>query len=51
MTPFAVTVYSVTLNAAGMVPMPNNRFPQPRYRKYFQQERIHQIMLHKRPLP
>jgi hypothetical protein len=29
MTPFEVTVLSVTLNAAGIVPSANNRFPPP----------------------
>jgi hypothetical protein len=29
MTPFEVTVLSVTLNAAGIVPSANNRFPLP----------------------
>jgi hypothetical protein len=29
MTPFEVTVLSVTLNAAGIVPLANNRFPPP----------------------
>jgi len=29
MTPFEVTVLSVTLNAAGTVPSANNRFPPP----------------------
>jgi len=29
MTPFEVTVLSVTLNAAGIVPSANNRFPRP----------------------
>ncbi|HEY4814529.1 MAG TPA: hypothetical protein VIH58_07615 [Chthoniobacterales bacterium] len=29
MTPFEVTALSVTLNAAGIVPSANNRFPLP----------------------
>jgi hypothetical protein len=29
MTPFEVTVLSVTLNAAAIVPSANNRFPPP----------------------
>jgi hypothetical protein len=29
MTPFEVTALSVTLNAAGIVPSANNRFPPP----------------------
>jgi hypothetical protein len=29
MTPFEATVLSVTLNAAGIVPSANNRFPAP----------------------
>ncbi len=29
MTPFEVTVLSATLNAAGIVPSANNRFPPP----------------------
>jgi hypothetical protein len=49
MTPFEVTVLSVTLNAAGIVPSANNRFSSAqRNRKYLQPERIDQIMLEER---
>jgi len=45
MTPFDVTVLSVTLNAAGIVPSANNHFPVPNVTEYLPPERIHQIML------
>jgi hypothetical protein len=46
MTPFEVTVLSVTLNAAGIVPSANNRFPPPSViGNIFQPERIDQILL------
>jgi hypothetical protein len=49
MTPFEVTVLSVILNAAGIVPSANNRFSTAqRYRKYFQPERFDEIMLDER---
>ena len=49
MTPFEVTVLSVTLNAAGIVPSANNRFPPPNVTGiYLQPERIDQIMLDER---
>ena len=49
MTPFEVTVLSVTLNAAGIVPSANNRFPLPNViGNDHQPERIDQIMLHER---
>jgi hypothetical protein len=49
MTPFGVTVLSVTLNAAGIVPPGKQSFcTAQRYRKYHQREGIDQIMLEER---
>jgi hypothetical protein len=46
-TPFEVTVLSVTLNAAGIRALGKQSFSTAqRYRKYLQPERIDQIMLH-----
>jgi hypothetical protein len=48
MTPFELTVLSVTLNAAGIVPSANNRFPPPNIIGNLQPERIDQVMLDER---
>jgi len=49
MTPFEVTVLSVILNAAGLRPSANNRFPLPNViGNIIQPERINQIMLEER---
>ena len=49
MMPFGETLLSVTLNAAGIVPSTNNRFPLPNVSWiYLEPELIDQIKLHQR---
>jgi hypothetical protein len=44
MTPFEVTVPSVTLNAAGIVPSANNRFPPPNVLGYIFSQNASTVM-------